>query len=76
MVGRREQAGSARTNVSVFRCRNATHQELFHGECWHGSCPICHKGVTAFDFSAADAQKMVDAHIEREHPVDDDEPDW
>jgi fructosamine-3-kinase len=53
--------------MPAYRCRNEVHQELFHGECWHGRCPICKQGVTAFDFTKEDAEKMVQFHIEREH---------
>jgi hypothetical protein len=53
--------------VSAYRCRNRIHNELFHGWCWHGTCPVCRRGVTAFDFTEEDAEQAIAHHIEREH---------
>jgi hypothetical protein len=51
--------------VKVWACR--THRHLFPSGCWHGSCRICKQGVTAFDFTEADAVAAVERHIAREH---------
>jgi hypothetical protein len=55
------------SSTGAYRCRNRIHQELFHAACWHGTCPICRQGVTAFDFSESDAQEAIDRHIKENH---------
>jgi hypothetical protein len=51
--------------ISVWRCR--VHVGLVAGECWHGTCPLCRRTVTAFDHSADEAEANVRQHIRTMH---------
>jgi len=47
----------------VWQCRNPVHPQ----PCWHGRCPTCRKGVTAFDHTSDDAMAIVAAHALKVH---------
>lgn len=57
--------------VKTWRCR--THVGLVAG-CWHGSCRVCGKGVTAFDFSEREAAAIVRLHVESAHAPIQEKP--
>lgn len=50
--------------MGSWRCSNPVHP----APCWHGKCPICRKGVTAFDYNREDAEAIVASHIAKAHP--------
>ena len=45
-------------------CTNPVHPR----PCWHGRCPVCGQGVTAFCFDQAEARAEVASHIRQHHP--------
>jgi hypothetical protein len=51
--------------ISVWRCR--VHVRLVAGECWHGTCPLCGRTVTAFDYTYEEAEANVMQHVRTVH---------